>query len=94
MSTRTSTSESVERDVAGRGYYIYAIVTGDTEVVPDTKGVGGRPVDVVRAGDIAALVSEIDVNEPLGRSDDLLAHERLLDAAAVDAECSHCASGR
>jgi hypothetical protein len=36
-------------------------------------------VRLVRHRDIAAMVSEVDLNRPLGTPEDLLAHQRLLD---------------
>jgi hypothetical protein len=70
-----------------RGWYIYGIVPGDVEPNGDGRGVGDPPakVDVVRHGDIAALVSEIDTSRPLGRPEDLVAHQQLLDAASAEA---------
>ena len=70
-----------------RGWYIYGIVPGDVEMNDDTRGVGNPPgkVGVVRHGDIAALVSEIDTSQPLGRPEDLLAHQQLLDSASTEA---------
>ena len=70
-----------------RGWYIYAIVPEDVEPNGDARGVGDPPaiVDVVRHGDIAALVSEIDTSQPLGRPEDLMAHQQLLDAASAEA---------
>lgn len=67
------------------GVYVYGIVPGDVELVPETPGVGDPPGDVtlVRHGDIAAVVSEIDVTRPLGRPEDLTLHEQLLDATAA-----------
>jgi hypothetical protein len=67
------------------GVYVYGIVPGDVEVVPDTRGVGDPPGDVtlVRHGELAALVSEVDVDRPLGRPDDLKVHERLLDSTVA-----------
>ena len=69
----------------GTGCYVYGIVPGDVETDPDARGVGDPParVTVVMHDGIAALVSEINLNAPLGGPEDLLAHERLLDAAAA-----------
>jgi hypothetical protein len=66
---------------------VYGIVPGDVEVTPDAVGIGDPPaeVKVVRQGDVAALVSEIDTSMPLGTPDDLRAHARLLDGAATTA---------
>lgn len=71
----------------GRGWYVYGIVPEDVEPADQATGIGDPPakVDVVRHGGIAALVSEIDVSKPLGRPEDLLAHQQLLDAAVTEA---------
>lgn len=67
------------------GTYVYGIVPSDVELVPDTRGVGDPPgkVDMVRNGEIAALVSEVDLSQPIGRPNDLTVHARLLDATAA-----------
>jgi Gas vesicle synthesis protein GvpL/GvpF len=73
--------------------YVYGVMPagdagnqGDAGNPPalDTPGVGDPPaqVTVVRHGDIAALVSEVDLSQPLGRPEDLLAHQRVLDGAS------------
>lgn len=69
------------------GWYIYGITTTNVEVNESAPAVGDPPgrVEVVRHGDVAALVSQIDVDRPLGRPEDLLAHERLLDGVAAKA---------
>lgn len=66
--------------------YVYGILPGDVEVEPGTAGVGDPPseVRVVRHRDLAALVSDIDPGQPLGRPEDLVAHEELLDSSAGD----------
>jgi Gas vesicle synthesis protein GvpL/GvpF len=68
------------------GWYVYGIVESDVEVLPDSRGVGEppAPIEVVRSGDIAALVSRIELDRPLGSRSDLFAHEDVLDAAAAD----------
>ncbi|GAA4602911.1 GvpL/GvpF family gas vesicle protein [Actinoallomurus liliacearum] len=66
------------------GCYVYGILPGDVELTPDARGLRDGDVDLVRHGDIAALVSEIDLGGPIGRPEDLTAHERLLDDAAVE----------
>ncbi|MBA9002509.1 GvpL/GvpF family gas vesicle protein [Thermomonospora cellulosilytica] len=79
------TASEREPDRADSAWYVYGIVPADVETAAGVRGVDGREVRVVRHGDVAALVSEIDPKVRLGRPDDLLAHERLLDDAAVDA---------
>jgi hypothetical protein len=65
--------------------YIYGVVPGDVELTPDAHGLNDRDVRLIRHRDIAAMVSEIDVQEAIGRPEDLAAHEQLLDAAATEA---------
>lgn len=80
-------SEQPGGERGARACYIYGIVPGDVETNGDARGVGDPPgkVDVVRHGDIAALVSEVDTSQPLGRPEDLVAHQQLLDSASAEA---------
>jgi Gas vesicle synthesis protein GvpL/GvpF len=66
--------------------YVYGILPGDVEVEPGAAGVGDPPgeVRVVRHRGLAALVSDIEPDQPLGRPEELIAHEELLDATAAD----------
>jgi Gas vesicle synthesis protein GvpL/GvpF len=68
------------------GVYVYGILPGDIEVEPGATGVGDPPgeIRVVRQGDLAALVSDVDLDRPLGRAEDLFVHEELLDATAAE----------
>ncbi|SDH40898.1 Gas vesicle synthesis protein GvpL/GvpF [Sinosporangium album] len=77
---------STPQDDHGSGFYIYGLVPADVEVTPDAHGVGGEtfPVTLIRHREIAALVSEIDLNRPLGTPDNLVAHERLLNESAAE----------
>jgi Gas vesicle synthesis protein GvpL/GvpF len=70
---------------ADRGCYVYGIVPHDVEPVPGALGVGdpAGQVQVVRHGEIAALVSEVNVARPLGRPEDLRAHQELLDGTVT-----------
>ncbi|MFB9238810.1 GvpL/GvpF family gas vesicle protein [Plantactinospora siamensis] len=63
------------------GLLLYGLVPADVEPTDDATGVGNppTPVGVVAHGDIAALVSEVPVDRPLGRPDDLRAYKDLLD---------------
>ncbi|MEU5789318.1 GvpL/GvpF family gas vesicle protein [Micromonospora purpureochromogenes] len=67
------------------GLFIYGIVPSDVEPTPDAKGVGDPPGEVaaVRHGDLAALVSEVGLEEPVGRPADLTAYQELLDGTAA-----------
>ncbi|WP_326837480.1 GvpL/GvpF family gas vesicle protein [Amycolatopsis rhabdoformis] len=85
MSTETEprTEEETSGDTA---VYVYGIVPSDVELDPETRGVGDPPAKVVtvQSGPLAALVSEIPQDTPLGRPEDLSAHAGLLDAAAAE----------
>jgi hypothetical protein len=76
-----SRSKSTKNDT---GIYVYGVVPADVEVQKNAKGVGEPPakVDVIREGDVGALVSSISTKDPLGRPEDLEAHARLLDGTA------------
>jgi hypothetical protein len=73
------------RDKTQKAVYVYGIMPGDVELEPGTTGIGDPPgeVRVVRSGDLAALVSDVDLDKPLGRPEDLYAHEDLLDSSAA-----------
>ena len=62
--------------------YVYGIVPGDVQVEDDAQGIAGAPVEVVRDGDIAALVSPIKTDHPIGKPEDLQTHAELLDGTA------------
>ncbi|MEU5867288.1 MULTISPECIES: GvpL/GvpF family gas vesicle protein [unclassified Nonomuraea] len=89
MSPRDRAAEAEETSPAsvnGSASYVYGIVPTDVEVEPGTEGVG-QPAGEVRLvpfGQIAALVSDVEVDRPLGRPKDLQAHQRLLDQTAAE----------
>ncbi|MEV0390903.1 GvpL/GvpF family gas vesicle protein [Nonomuraea sp. NPDC050643] len=66
--------------------YVYGIVPGDVEMAPGIEGVGepAGQVRLVTFGQIAALVSDVEADRPLGRPADLQAHQRLLDQTAME----------
>ena len=68
------------------GVYVYVILPGDIEVEPGTPGVGDPPGEVraVRYRELTALVSDVDLDRPLGRAEDMFAHEELLDSSAAE----------
>jgi hypothetical protein len=77
-------STKKEKGEAAQGIYVYGIVPADVEVEKDAKGIGDPPakVKVVREGDIAALVSPVRTDQPLGKPEGLQAHAQLLDGTA------------
>jgi hypothetical protein len=84
MRTTSEAGQAVPPDETSQCVYVYGIVPADVAVTDTAKGVGDPPAKVrlVSYRDIAALASELDVSQPLGRPEDLLAHEQLLDGAA------------
>ena len=64
------------------GVYVYGIVPADVEPGDDATGVSGGKVDIVTDGDIAALVSAMSVDRPLGKPEDLRAHANVLDGTS------------
>ena len=82
----TPTRDKKDPASGQKAVYVYGILPGDIEIEPGTTGVGDPPAEVrvVRNGDLAALVSDVDTGKPLGRPEDLYAHEELLDSSAGD----------
>jgi hypothetical protein len=83
----TSTQERSRPDAGQQtGVYVYGIVPGDVKLNSGVHGVGNPPGEIrlVRSGDLAALVSEVDVTKPLGTPEDLQAHVDILDAVITD----------
>jgi Gas vesicle synthesis protein GvpL/GvpF len=87
--TRSNTRSKKAKKQSGKaessaGIYVYGIVPADVEVEKEAKGIGDPPrkVEVIREGDIAALVSSVAVDAPIGKPEDLQAHARLLDGTA------------
>jgi hypothetical protein len=68
----------------GVACYVYGIVPAQWQ--PDADGVRGlddTPVDVVRHGDVAAVMGHVNVDRPPGRRAELVAHSRVLDSVAA-----------
>jgi hypothetical protein len=80
------TQKSQKSQKSQKGVYIYGILPGDVDLEEGATGVGDPPAEVrlVRQGNLAALVSDVDLDKPLGRPGDLVAHEELLDSIAAD----------
>ena len=82
-----STQEKSRPDAGQQtGLYVYGIVPGDVKLNSGVHGVGEPPGEIrlVRSGDLAALVSEVDITKPLGTPEDLQAHVEILDAVITD----------
>ena len=60
--------------------YVYGLVAADAELPPDLFGIGpSGEVSAVPHRRLAALVSDVPADRPLGTRDDLVGHERVLD---------------
>jgi hypothetical protein len=66
--------------------YVYGLVVADTEIPEDMTGLGpsGR-VSTIIHGKLAAIVSDVPADRPLGTRNDLIAHEAVVDAVAANA---------
>lgn len=82
MANRTAPAQPAEQTT---GSFVYGIVPGDVQPTPDARGIGDPPgrVTVVRHRDVAALVSEVDLDQTIGRPADLIGYQRLLDGTAA-----------
>ncbi|ONM47079.1 GvpL/GvpF family gas vesicle protein [Nocardia donostiensis] len=82
-----SAEPATEAPATGRStaVYVYGIVPADVQPEERASGVGDPPgkVSVVRHGEVAALVSEVPAERPLGTPTDLTAHAELLDGSAA-----------
>jgi hypothetical protein len=65
------------------GVYVYGILPADVKLTEKIRGIGKGEVTLVRSGDLAALVSEVNIGQPLGTPEDFEAHQELADSAAV-----------
>lgn len=63
--------------------YVYGITLGAAELPEGVGGLDDRPIDLVRSGSLAAVVSEIADGHRIGRKAQLIAHCRVLDAVAA-----------
>src|ERR1700754_5177471 len=62
--------------------YVYGLVKADAELPTDLEGLGPGRVGTIAHQRVAAIVSDVPTDRPLGTRDDLIAHERVLDAIA------------
>lgn len=70
-------------DAGPQGRYVYGVVPAATSIPPDLPaGVAGAEVGLVTHGDVAAVVSAVDPDQPTARRADLVAHSGVLDGLA------------
>lgn len=90
MAAQSTAQQSGQRgsgqDGAPTGSYVYGIFPGDIKLKDDLAGVGDPPgeIRIVRIDDLAAMVSTVRLDGPLGTPDDLTAHQQILDASAAE----------
>ncbi|MEQ3554042.1 GvpL/GvpF family gas vesicle protein [Pseudonocardia nematodicida] len=67
----------------GSAVYVYAVVAADTDLPEGLDPVGdGAELVVIDHGELGAVVSDIGLDRPLGKRDDLLRHERVVNTLA------------
>ncbi len=64
-------------------HYVYGVVPADTSPPPGLVGLRGAPVELIQRDGVAAIVSAIDPDQPLGNRADLLAYSRVIDTFAT-----------
>ena len=66
------------------GTYVYAVVAAETDIPEGLEPVGEQTGElaVLDHRSLAAVVSDVPVDRPLGRRQDLMAHERVVNAIA------------
>ena len=69
-----------------KAIYVYGILPGDIEVTEDTPGVGEHPGPLrdLRFDGLAALISDADLSERQGSTQDLKTYREILDAVAAE----------
>jgi ribosomal protein L12E/L44/L45/RPP1/RPP2 len=78
----TSESEGRPATEAANACYVYGVVDADARLPEELSGVGGGHVSLVRHGELAAVVSGIAPDRPLGTRDDLVAHDGVVGGLA------------
>ena len=68
--------------VTGTGFYFYGVVPPGTDVSGLT-GLDGVEVELVEHAGLAAVVSRLPLDRPPGRSAELVAHARVVDALSA-----------
>jgi len=64
--------------------YVYGLIKADTVIQGDLTGLGpSGQVSTIAHGHVAAIVSDLPIDRPLGLRGDLVAHETVLDTVAA-----------
>ena len=82
--SEATTDETTDVADTGVGSYVYGIVAAGVRLPDDLAVIpydgGGDGIGLVTAGDVAAVVSDVRTDRPLGTRADLTAHEQALNA--------------
>jgi hypothetical protein len=85
--SETTTDETTDVADTAVGSYVYGIVPAGVRLPDDLAVIpydgGGDGIGLVTAGDVAAVVSDVRTDRPLGTRADLTAHEQALNALAA-----------
>jgi hypothetical protein len=85
MSNMVSETQTPEDEELVTPVYVYGLIRVGTQIPDDLPGLGpSGQVSVIEHGDIAAIVSDIPLDRPLGTRNDLLAHEAVVDTVAAN----------
>lgn len=68
---------------ASQACYVYGVIAAGASTPEGVTGLHEEAVELLEHDGIAAVVSAVDVERPLGKRTDLLAHSRVLDAFAA-----------
>jgi len=67
-------------EVSDTGLFVYAVVRADRELPDDLTGVDGSALDLIRYGELGAVVGEVALDRPPGRRADLSAYAAVMEA--------------
>jgi len=67
---------------ADLGWFVYAVVDGDSELPGGLRGLDDEPVRAVPCGRVAAIVSRFRLERPPGRAAELMAFHTVIDTLA------------
>jgi hypothetical protein len=75
-------AELAPDDPGDRGLFVYAVVPAEFEPPGDLHGLDDEPVQVIRHGRVAAVVSDMALVRPPGRRADLTAYTQVVESLA------------
>lgn len=74
----------MSEEATGTGVYVYGVVASGARIPGELQAVGAPDgeIGLLDHRELAAVVSDVPTDRPLGRRDDLLAHERVVNTVA------------